>query len=471
MAFKSEDIYNGQKARTDENKSLVQPEDAAANAKSVTQETDGNIAAGTSAGVSESILEQQKAMENAFNEGLQKEQSTATPNSVQTQSNLGSSEGRIQNPVPAPENGIKGVDFSQTQQQEAQAKTIVPGQGIQFIDWSKPYSEIEQNDQLQKMTPYDILQDFQKNGDGNYAAFMPWLSKYDPNKTIEQNNNDERKAANQAKWEKWGNLFQHLGNFFGTAMGAPSQKIESYAELTDRQRKLREGIDALRQKRYGDMLANIYKDRADKQAQLQAEANAKAAQARADYLGAQKNQVDALTPEKVKTEQAKQGASKAAAALSTAKTQTEDETREGKKGLIKAQTNNANSSAADHAAGVAVKGAQVKHINSQTEGQNQKNSAGKASNDFNTQYVNNPRFKKYANQWAKNNGMAVGDNTTDGKGGTWANEKNRQQAYDWAMKQMKRDQTPPSRRSGTGGSNKIPPSRRGASKTPPSRRK
>lgn len=464
MAFKSEEIYKGQeKNQSTDAKSVVQPQDTSSSTQSAEQSagsTVNDFSAGASSTVSDSVLEQQKAMENTFKDGLQTDLKS---------SSTGIGDGNIQNPVPAPEKGIDGINL--TQQQEAQAKTIIPGQGVQLIDWSKPYSEIERNNQLQGMTPYDILQDFQKNGDGNYAAFMPWLSKYDPNKTIEQNNNDERKAANQAKWEQWGNLFQHLGNFFGTAIGAPSQKIESYDELTDRQRKLREGIDALRQKRYGDMLANIYKDRADKQAQLQAEANAKAAQARADYLGAQKNQVDALTPEKLKTEQAKQDASKAAAGLSTAKTKTEDETREGKKGLIKAQTNNANSSAADHAAGVAVKGAQVKHINSQTEGQNQKNSAGKASNDFNTQYVNNPRFKKYANQWAKNNGMAVGDNTTDGKGGTWANEKNRQQAYDWAMKQMKRDQTPPSRRPGTGGSNNIPPSRRGASKTPPSRRK
>lgn len=435
MAFKSEEIY--------------------------TSGADKDVMAGSSSTVSDSVLEQQKAMENAFNAGLQTEQTADTS---------GAGDGTIQNPVPSPEKGLDGINF--TQQQEAQAKTVVPGQGVQLIDWSKPYSEIERNNQLQGMTPYDILQDFQKNGDGNYAAFMPWLSKYDPNKTIEQNNNDERKAANQAKWEQWGNFFQHLGNFFGTAMGAPSQKVESYDALTERQRKLREGIDALRQKRYGDMLAGIYKQRADRQAQIQAEANAKAAQARADYLGAQKNQVEALTPEKVKTEQAKQGASNASAALSAAKTKTEDETREGKKGLITAQTNNANSSAADHAAGVAVKGAQVKHINSQTAGQNQKNAAGKEADDFNNLYVNNPQFKKYANEWAKNNGMAVGDNVEDGKGGTWANEKNRQQASKWAKEKMKRDHTPPSRRQGANGGSKTPPSRRGgASKVPPSRRK
>lgn len=427
MSFKSEDIYN----------------------------------LGTSSGVSDSVLDQQKSTQEAFEDGLQDVKEPTSDASIEIPAAIS---------APSPEAGTQGVSF--TQQQENAAKAVVPGQGVKLIDWSKPYSEIERNDQLRKMTPYDILRDFQKNGDGNYATFMPWLSKYDPNKTVEQSESDAKKAERQARWEQWGNLFQHLGNFFGTAIGAPSQQIEPATDLTERQRKLREGVEALRQKKYGDLLTGIYKERTDKQTQLQAEANAKAAQARADYYGSQKNQVDALTPEKVKTEQAKQGASDAAAALSTAKTKTEDTLR-GKKGeLLTAQANNANSSAADHAAGVAVKGAQVKHINSQTEGQNQKNAAQKEADEFNEQYVNNPQFKKYVNQWASHNGMAIGGN--DGTGGTWANEKNRQQASKWAKAQMKRDHTPPSRRPGAGSGNKVPPSRRQGtrnSKIPPSRRK
>ena len=259
----------------------------------------------------------------------------------------------------------------------------------------------------------------------------------------------------------------HLGNFFGTTQGAPSQKIESAQELTERQRKLREGTDALRQKGYDQMMVNIWKDRANKQAQMQAEAAAKANEALAAYRGSQKAQEDALTPEKVKTEQARQAASTAAAGLSTAKTKTEDELR-GKKGkLLDAQTNNANAGAADHNASVYVKGAQVRHINSQTEGQNQKNANQREADDFNTRYVNDPKFKKLVNKWAENNGMSIGGN--DGRGGTWANEKNRQQASRWAKAQMKFDRTPPSRRGG--GGSKVPPSRRGGgSKVPPSRR-
>ncbi len=344
---------------------------------------------------------------------------------------------------------------------------VEPNQGIK-IDWSRPYSEIEQNPLLRQMKPYDIMRDYQKNGDGNWSAFMPWLSSLgDADKTVAANAALQKKAENQAKWEQWGNLFMHLGNFFGTVQGAPSQKIESAQELTDRQRKIREATEALRAKGYNQMMVNIYKDRQDKQAQMQAEAAAKANEALAAYRGSQKNQTDALTPVKVQTEKERGNAAAAQAALSTSKKETEDALR-GKKGkLLDAQTNNANAGAADHNASVNVKGAQVRHINSQTEGQNQRNANQKEADDFNTRYVNDPVFKKHVNQWAKNNGMAIGGN--DGRGGTWANEKNRQQASRWAKAQMKFDRTPPSRR-GRGGS-KVPPSRRGGSKVPPSRRR
>lgn len=365
--------------------------------------------------------------------------------------------------------GITGNNGKESfvQQPTEDVTKVEPNQGIK-IDWSRPYSEIEQNPILQQMKPYDIMRDYQKNGDGNWATFMPWLSQLgDADKTVAASEALRKKAERQAKMEKWSNFFMHLGNFFGTTQGAPSQKIESAQELTERQRKLREGTDALRQKGYDQMMVNIWKDRQNKQAQMQAEAAAKANEALAAYRVSQKNQEEALTPEKVKTEQARQEASKAAAGLSTAKTKTEDELR-GKKGhLLDAQTNNANAGAADHNASVAVKGAQVRHINSQTEGQNQRNANQKEADDFNTLYVNDPKFKKLVNKWAENNGMSIGGN--DGRGGTWANEKNRQQASRWAKAQMKFDRTPPSRRGG--GGSKVPPSRRGGgSKVPPSRR-
>lgn len=361
-----------------------------------------------------------------------------------------------------------GGKESFAQQPTEDVTKVEPNQGIK-IDWSRPYSEIEQNPLLRQMKPYDIMRDYQKNGDGNWSVFMPWLNTLgDGDKTVAANEALKKKAERQAKMEQWSNFLMHLGNFIGTTQGAPSQKIESAQELTDRQRKIREATDALRAKGYDQMLLNIYKDRKDRQAQLQAEAAAKANEALAAYRGAQKIQEEALTPVKVQTEQARGNAATAQAALSTAQKETEDALRGKKADLLTAQKNNANAGAADHNASVVVKGAQVRHINSQTEGQKQKNANQKEADDFNTQYVNNPKFRKLVNRWAENNGMAIGGN--DGRGGTWANDKNRQQASRWAKAQMKFDRTPPSRRGG--GGSKIPPSRRGGgSKVPPSRRK
>ena len=315
---------------------------------------------------------------------------------------------------------------------------VEPNQGIK-IDWSRPYAEIEQNPILQQMKPYDIMRDYQKNGDGNWSVFLPWLNTLgDGDKTVAANEALKKKAERKAKWEQWGNLFMHLGNFFGTVQGAPSQKIESAQELTDRQRKIREATDALRQKGYDQMMVNIWKDRQDKQAQMQAEAAAKANEKLAEYRASQKNQTDALTP--VKVEEATQSARQhsTTADLNISKKETENALR-GKKGkLLDAQTNNANAGAADHKASVNVKGAQVRHINSQTEGQNQKNANQKEADDFNTNYVNDPVFKKHVNEWATHNGMNIGGNT-DGRGGTWANKYNRQQASAYARAKMAKE--------------------------------
>lgn len=337
------------------------------------------------------------------------------------------------------ENGGKE---SFAQQPTEEVTKVEPNQGIK-IDWSRPYSEIEQNPLLRQMKPYDIMRDYQKNGDGNWSVFMPWLNTLgDGDKTVAANEALKKKAERQAKMEQWSNFLMHLGNFIGTTQGAPSQKIESAQELTDRQRKIREATEALRAKGYNQMMVNIYKDRQDKQAQMQAEAAAKANEALAAYRGSQKNQTDALTPVKVEevTQSARQHST--GADLNVSKKETEDALR-GKKGkLLDAQTNNANAGAADHNASVNVKGAQVRHINSQTEGQNQKNAHQKEADDFNTRYVNDPVFKKHVNEWAKHNGMAIGNNATGestGRGGTWANEKNRQQASAYARAKMAKE--------------------------------
>lgn len=341
--------------------------------------------------------------------------------------------------APIDTNGlVAGNQPSFTQQPTEDVTKVTPNQGIS-IDWSKPYGDIEQNPLLQQMKPYDIMRDFEKNGNGDWASFMPWLQSLgDVDKTVAANAALQKKAERQAKWEQLGNLFQHIGNFFGTAIGAPEQKVESAQALTERQRKLREGTDALRQKGYDQMMANIWKDRANKQAQMQAEAAAKANDALAAYRGSQKAQEDALTPEKVKTEQARQAASNAAAGLSTAKTKTEDELRGKKSNLLTAQANNANAGAADKRSHIGVNNSTIAKNNAQTQKTNRENADNKEADDFNTNYVNDPVFKKHVNEWATHNGMNIGGNT-DGRGGTWANKYNRQQASAYARAKMAKE--------------------------------
>ncbi len=259
-----------------------------------------------------------------------------------------------------------GGKESFAQQPTEEVTKVEPNQGIK-IDWSRPYSEIEQNPLLRQMKPYDIMRDYQKNGDGNWSVFMPWLNTLgDGDKTVAANEALKKKAERQAKMEQWSNFLMHLGNFIGTTQGAPSQKIESAQELTDRQRKIREATDALRAKGYDQMLLNIYKDRQDKQAQLQAEAAAKANEALAAYRGAQKKQEEALTPVKVEevTQSARQHST--GADLNISKKETEDALR-GKKGkLLDNQADAAAAKAADSRSHVAVNNSTTARNNAAT---------------------------------------------------------------------------------------------------------
>ena len=316
--------------------------------------------------------------------------------------------------------GITGNDGKESfvQQPTEDVTKVEPNQGIK-IDWSRPYSEIEQNPILQQMKPYDIMRDYQKNGDGNWATFMPWLSTLgDADKTVAANEALRKKAERQAKMEKWSNFFMHLGNFFGTTQGAPSQKIESAQELTDRQRKIRESTDALRAKGYDQMMVNIFKERQDRQAQMQAEAAAKANEALAAYRASQKNQQDALTPVKVEevTQSARQHST--GADLNVSKKETEDALR-GKKGkLLDNQADAAAAKAADSRSHVAVNNSTTARNNAAT------NKTIRTTPKY-SQAEYGKRFIKYFNHMKKNGGnnlasiyekkYGIGENGDTGK--------------------------------------------------------
>ena len=316
--------------------------------------------------------------------------------------------------------GITGNDGKESfvQQPTEDVTKVEPNQGIK-IDWSRPYSEIEQNPILQQMKPYDIMRDYQKNGDGNWATFMPWLSQLgDADKTVAANEALRKKAERQAKMEKWSNFFMHLGNFFGTTQGAPSQKIESAQELTERQRKLREGTDALRQKGYDQMMVNIWKDRQNKQAQMQAEAAAKANEALAAYRASQKNQTDALTPAKVEEVYQSARQHSTAADWNESKKETENKLRDKKGKLLDNQAEAAAARAADSRSHVAVNNSTTARNNAAT------NKTVKTTPKY-SQAEYGKRFIKYFNYMKKkgDNNLAsiyeekygIGTNGSNGK--------------------------------------------------------
>lgn len=290
-----------------------------------------------------------------------------------------------------------GGKESFSQQPTEEVTKVEPNQGIK-IDWSRPYSEIEQNPLLRQMKPYDIMRDYQKNGDGNWSVFMPWLNTLgDGDKTVAANEALKKKAERQAKMEQWSNFLMHLGNFIGTTQGAPSQKIESAQELTDRQRKIREATDALRAKGYDQMLLNIYKDRKDRQAQLQAEAAAKANEALAEYRASQKNQTDALTPAKVEEVYQSAREHSTGADWNEAKEKTENELR-GKKGkLLDNQADAAAAKAADSRSHVAVNNSTTARNNAAT------NKTVRTTPKY-SQAEYGKRFIKYFNHMKKNGG-------------------------------------------------------------------
>lgn len=290
-----------------------------------------------------------------------------------------------------------GGKESFAQQPTEEVTKVEPNQGNK-IDWSRPYAEIEQNPILQQMKPYDIMRDYQKNGDGNWSVFMPWLNTLgDGDKTVAANEALKKKAERQAKMEQWSNFLMHLGNFIGTTQGAPSQKIESAQELTDRQRKIREATEALRAKGYNQMMVNIWKDRQDKQAQMQAEAAVKANEALAAYRRSQKNQTDALTPAKVEEVYQSARQHSTGADWNESKKETENKLRDKKGKLLDNQADAAAARAADSRSHVAVNNSTTARNNAAT------NKTIRTTPKY-SQAEYGKRFIKYFNHMKKNGG-------------------------------------------------------------------
>ena len=102
---------------------------------------------------------------------------------------------------------------------------------------------------------------------------IPYMQGKDLSKSLAQNEEDEKKLERQEKWERTGNFLAHLGSFVGAIAGGPAQDIESGAELTKRQRALRDATINQRNAYNNTMLQLYMKQQADERAEKMNEAN------------------------------------------------------------------------------------------------------------------------------------------------------------------------------------------------------
>ena len=151
-----------------------------------------------------------------------------------------------------------------------------------LADWSKGWEKGMswlKAEKGQKAMPTEVIQDYNRwaknNGKEPLDAFQfyPWLAKYDATKSIGENEKDERRRKNQEKWERIGNVLSHIGNFFGTLNGAPSQKLESGQELTKRQQDLYDKVLRQRELSNRDMMSAYYRQLAEERQREVAESN------------------------------------------------------------------------------------------------------------------------------------------------------------------------------------------------------
>lgn len=113
------------------------------------------------------------------------------------------------------------------------------------------------------------------------------LKKYDPFRSMKEQDEEDERLKRQQKWEKISNLFNHLANLYGTVRGAnPAQQIESGTDLTKRQQEAVDRVRALRKAAGQDYIDALAAKRADefKQRQLENEAKRLAEQQRSNDL-------------------------------------------------------------------------------------------------------------------------------------------------------------------------------------------
>lgn len=152
--------------------------------------------------------------------------------------------------------------------------TVQPADGIAtqptyLADWSK----VSFSDAIKSgnKSIADYMRDYNKWARANNQEpldvydMMQAINGNDISESYATNEKAKRKLERQQRWEQIGNVLAHLGNFVGTIAGAPSATYETGEHLTARQQAVRDAV----QKQQGDpknILAMIWKDRADQRA-------------------------------------------------------------------------------------------------------------------------------------------------------------------------------------------------------------
>lgn len=223
------------------------------NPSSATQTTDANQASGgqDNAGVS------QQSAQPTPGDG------TTQPSTVVGNGNTVAGDGTTQPST------IVGNGTTVTGDGTTQPASNVAAEPSYLADWSKvSFSDaVKSGDK----SIADYMRDYNKWARANNQEpldvydMMQAINGNDISESYAANEKAKRKLERQQRWEQIGNVLAHLGNFVGSIAGAPSATYETGEHLTARQQAIRDAV----QKQNGDpknILAMIWKDRADQRA-------------------------------------------------------------------------------------------------------------------------------------------------------------------------------------------------------------
>ena len=255
-------------------------------------------------------------------------------------------------------------------------------------------------------------------------TMMNAVQNRDVNKSVQENEKDAKKAARQERWQQAANVLQHLGNFVGTMVGAPSQKIESMTDLTTRQQKIRDAGIAQRAAYNQNLLAQLWKDRADQRAAEKNKADIGLIGQRIQSLQADEERKKAKNEADIALAEARQAQAERQSQLTEERAETERQMRTPKVENMKASTKS-------HEASAAASRARASASNAAAYGSNYKanrykiwaENRRKHPNDF-RDFMNDNNIHSYDNKnWSAelidqfNAWIADKHNTQNGGGG------------------------------------------------------